>query len=138
LEHPVCSTGWRIRDPPIRCGVRLPVRIGASCMLHRVADTGSANTYACVGVILYYRVRAEAKGCRWDATAEEERSVGSAEEFEFISDAPNGFEDPLVADALKFFSESLDVDVNSSGVTEVIEAPDLVEELISCENSVII
>ena len=61
-----------------------------------------------------------------------------AEELELIANAPNGFENPLITYTLKLFSESLDVNVNSSRVAEVIKAPYLIKKLISCEHAVVI
>ena len=56
--------------------------------------------------------------------------------FKFISNAPNRFEYPLIAHALKLFAKALNMYVNCSGVTQIIKSPNLVKELISCENTV--
>ena len=58
--------------------------------------------------------------------------------FKFISNAPNGFEHPFVARTLKLFAKTLDVNVNRSGVAEIVEAPNLVEKLVSCEYAVVV
>ena len=60
------------------------------------------------------------------------------EELKLIAHSPNGFEDPLITYTFKLFSESLDVNVNCSGVAEVIKAPYLIKKLISCEHAVVI
>ena len=61
-----------------------------------------------------------------------------AEYFKFVAYAPDGFDDPLVRDALELFAESLDVDVNGSGVAEIVESPYLVKKLVTGEYSVVI
>ena len=58
--------------------------------------------------------------------------------LEFISHAPNGFQRPFVAGTLQLVAQSLDVNVNRSGIAGIVEAPDLIEKLISRENVVII
>ena len=58
--------------------------------------------------------------------------------LEFISYAPNGFEDPFVGHALKLFAQTLDVNVNGAAVAEVIKAPNLVKKLIAREYAVVV
>ena len=61
-----------------------------------------------------------------------------AEELKLVANAPNGFEDPFITYTLKLLSESLDMNINCSGVAEVIKAPYLVKKLISCKHAIVI
>ena len=58
--------------------------------------------------------------------------------LELISDAPDCFERPFVADALQLFAQALDVNVDRSRVAEVIKSPDLIKQLVARENPVVI
>ena len=62
----------------------------------------------------------------------------SAQKLEFVANAPNGLESPLVGNTLKLLTKALYVNVNCSGVTEIVEAPDLVKKLISGEHTVVV
>ena len=60
----------------------------------------------------------------------------SAQKLEFIANAPDGFKHPFIGNALKLFAQTLNVNVNGSGVTEVVESPNLIKKLVASENSV--
>lgn len=60
------------------------------------------------------------------------------EKLEFISYAPHGFKDPLVGNTLKLFTKTLYMNVNSSRVSEIIKAPDLIEKLIASKDMIIV
>ena len=61
---------------------------------------------------------------------------GLLEHFEFVADAPNGFEYPLVGNTVEFFTQTFYVYVNGSRVAQIVESPYFVEKLIAGENSV--
>ena len=56
--------------------------------------------------------------------------------LELVAYAPYGLERPLVGNALKLFSETLDVNVDGTGIAVILKAPYLVKKLISGINSV--
>ena len=55
----------------------------------------------------------------------------AVQQLELVAHAPDGFKIPFFRDPLKLLPQALDVNINRSGVAEVIKAPDLIEELIS-------
>ena len=57
-------------------------------------------------------------------------------DLEFVADAPYGFQSPLVRNALKLFAQTLYMNVNGSRISVVVEAPDLVEKLVSRKDPV--
>ena len=58
--------------------------------------------------------------------------------FEFISYAPDGLQHPFIAHAFQFIAQTLDMNVNRSGISGIIESPDLVQKLISRKNVIVI
>jgi hypothetical protein len=55
----------------------------------------------------------------------------SNQQLEFVAYAPNGFEQPSVGDALQLLTQTLDVNVHRTRVSEVIKSPHLVQKLIA-------
>ena len=56
--------------------------------------------------------------------------------LELVAYAPYGLERPLVGNALELLTKTLDMNVDGTGVTVILKAPDLIKELVSCINSV--
>lgn len=56
--------------------------------------------------------------------------------FKLVAYAPNSLETPLIGYTFELFSETLHVNVNSTGVSEVVKAPYLIKKRISCEYAV--
>ena len=65
-------------------------------------------------------------------------TCGSRQELKLIADSPNGFQHPFVAHALKLFAKSLHMDVDRSRISEIVEAPYLVEQLVTGKYPVIV
>ena len=57
-------------------------------------------------------------------------------DFKLVSYAPYSFKCPLVRNALKLLTQTLNVNVDSSRIAVIFKAPYLIKELISCINSV--
>ena len=53
--------------------------------------------------------------------------------FELVAYAPDGLQAPLVRHTLQFLTKTFDVDVNRTGITEIIKTPDLIQKLVSCK-----
>ena len=56
--------------------------------------------------------------------------------FKFVANTPDGVQLPLGRYAFDLFTQAFYMDVNGSGVAEVVKAPDLVQQLVSGEHSV--
>ena len=57
--------------------------------------------------------------------------ISFLENLELVSDAPDGFQTPVFTDHFQLFTEPLHVDVHGAAVAEVVEAPDLVQQLVA-------
>ena len=53
------------------------------------------------------------------------------EYLELIADAPDGLQTPVFGHTFQLFPKTLHMDVHGAGVAEIVEAPDLVQQLIA-------
>ena len=62
--------------------------------------------------------------------------LASVVQFKLVANTPNGFDLPLLGHTLQFFTQALDVHVYSTGITEIIKAPHIVQQLGTGKNTV--
>ena len=62
--------------------------------------------------------------------------AGSLKNFKFISDTPYGFQSPLIADTLQFLTQALYMNINRSGISQIVEAPYFIKKLIPCKYTI--
>ena len=60
------------------------------------------------------------------------------QKLKLVAYAPNGLQRPLVGDTLQLLAEALDVNVHGAGVTQVVKAPDLIEQGVTGEHAVVV
>ena len=56
--------------------------------------------------------------------------------FKLITNAPDGFQRPLIGNTFQLFTESFDMDIDSTGIALILEAPYLIKKLVTGVNTV--